>query len=166
MSLQLFAQQPLYIVNGVVREDISSIPQEQIESIEMLDVNDQVISEYGLGASNGVSIITLKYDRRAQFIASSSINQYIADNIEWDDTDPVARFVMRYTILPSGEMVLGEILESTERRFRRKILKILESAPVWSPATNMGEAVAMEGVLRLQLPKGREMPRERYIIIR
>ncbi len=165
MSLQLFAQQPLYIVNGVERESIDSISQSQIERIEMLDVTDSLILKYGPKASNGVSLITLKYDTPASFGGEGTLSDYIIKSVGWDETDPVARLSFRFKILASGEMVIGDILESTESRLKRKVMRAIAQAPLWRPATNHGEAVDMEGVFRLQLPIGRDMPREKYIIL-
>ncbi len=165
MSLQLFARQPLYIVNGVERDNIDSISQNQIERIEMLDVTDSLILQYGQRASNGVSVITLKYDTPASFGGEGTLSDYIIKSVGWDETDPVARLSFRFKILTSGEMVVGDILESTESRLKRKVMRAIEQAPLWKPATNLGEAVEMEGIFRVQLPIGRDMPREKYIIL-
>ncbi len=165
MSLQLFARQPLYIVNGEPRSSIDSIEQSQIERIEMLDVTDSLIMRYGVEASNGVSVITLKYDEPAIFEGGGTFSDYILESVKWDETDPVARLSFRFTILASGEMVVGEILESTEARLKRKVMRAIKDAPRWKPALNMGKAVDMEGVYKIQLPIGRNMPREKYIIL-
>ena len=41
------AQKPLYIVNGEPREEIASIPPEDIESVESLPADEQYIARYG-----------------------------------------------------------------------------------------------------------------------
>ena len=45
-------------------------------------------------------------------------------------------------------------------------MKALEEAPRWEPARKLGEAVESEGILRLQLPVGRPMPRKIELVIR
>ena len=42
---------------------------------------------------------------------------------------------------------------------RRRVLKALEEAPLWEPATKNGTPVASEGVLRIQLPEDKPLPR-------
>jgi hypothetical protein len=39
------------------------------------------------------------------------------------------------------------------------VLKAVEEAPLWEPATKNGAPVASEGVLRIQLPEGKPLPR-------
>ena len=61
-TLPVAAQQPLYIVNGVETEQIASIPPDDIENVEMLPADEETIARYGLRASNGVLLVTLRYD--------------------------------------------------------------------------------------------------------
>ena len=56
------AQDPIYVVNGQVVSDIRNIPPGDIESTEMLPADEQTIARYGTEASNGVILITLRYD--------------------------------------------------------------------------------------------------------
>ena len=56
------AQKPLYIVNGRETEEIASIPPEDIERVETLPADEETIARYGLRASNGVLLVTLRYD--------------------------------------------------------------------------------------------------------
>ncbi len=165
MSLHLFAQNPIYIVNGEQRDDISSIPQEIIEKIETKEPSDEVIAKYGTEASNGVYIVTLKYDTPAKFSDDTTIEQYLIDHVEWDENEQTARVVLRYNIVESGDLVVTEVLEATEKRLKRKILSALKSSPKWTPATKADKPVVVEDILSLQLPLGRKMPRERYTII-
>ena len=44
-------------------------------------------------------------------------------------------------------------------------LKAMEEAPRWQPALKDGEGVATDHVLRITLPEGRTLPREREIAI-
>lgn len=156
---------PLYIVNGVERESIDDIPQANIESIEALEVDEQTIARYGERAENGVIIISLRYDTEAQFTGGDSFNDYIADHIKWAPHDPVARVVVRYTIGADGTLTLGQVLESTDARLRKKVVAAVRQAPAWKPATKAGKGVESEYVLYVQLPRGKQMPQEPYIIL-
>ena len=156
---------PLYIVNGVERESIDDIPQANIESIEALEVDEQTIARYGERAENGVIIISLRYDTEAQFTGGDSFNDYIADHIKWAAHDPVARVVVRYTIGADGTLTLGQVLESTDARLRKKVVAAVRQAPAWKPATKAGKGVESEYVLYVQLPRGKQMPQEPYIIL-
>ncbi len=160
------AQQPLYLVNGVERSDIDSIPPDEIEHVETLPADEETIARYGEKAANGVMIITLRYDEPAFFSDTTSFDRYIARQVRWDDDEPVARVVLRYTIGPDGRAVVDETLESTESRLKRRVLKAVEEAPLWRPAQKNGKAVASEGVLRIQLPEGRPMPHRVELIYR
>ena len=66
------------------------------------------------------------------------------------------------TIARYGEKAAnGVILISLryDNRLKRRVLKALSEAPHWHPAQKNGVAVASEGVLHIQLPKGKRMPR-------
>lgn len=165
-ATQASAQASLYLVNGEIRHDISDIQPEEIESTSMLPVDEALIARYGQEASNGVIVITLHCDTPARFPeAEGSFNRYIADHIEWEDPLPVARVVIRYTVTETGETQLTDDLEVTDRRLRRRVAKAVEQAPRWQPALRDGQPIATEGVLQVQLPEGRKLPRERAIII-
>lgn len=160
------AQKPLYIVNGTPREEIASIPPEDIERVESLPADEQTIARYGDGASNGVILITLRYDQPAAFPSDSTYSQYIARRVVWNDTDPVARVILRYKITTDGTVVVDQELEVTDKRLKRRILKVMEEAPKWRPAQKDGVPVESEGVLRIQLPEGRRMPRQAELVYR
>ena len=157
---------PLYIVNGVEMESVKHIPEENIEHIDHLPANEESVAKYGERANNGVIIITLNYDKEALFSSDKSLSNYVAERVKWTANHGVARFVARYTIKANGSFQLGSILESTDRLFRKRVLKVLQSLPKWQPATKQGKAVDSEYVLAIQLPKGKAMPKEPYIIIR
>ena len=53
-TLTASAREPLYVVNGEVVATIEGIPQEDIESIDVLPANEETIAEWGLKASEGV----------------------------------------------------------------------------------------------------------------
>lgn len=157
---------PLYLVNGIERSNIDSIPPEEIEHVETLPADEETIARYGEKAANGVMLITLRYDTPALFSDTTTFDRYIARSVRWDDEEPVARVVVRYTVAPDGRAVAGETLEATDNRLKRRVLKALEEAPTWRPAQKDGKAVASQGVLRIQLPEGRPMPRRVELIYR
>ena len=75
VALPLSAQErrPVYIVNGERYEGdaFREIPPAEIERMEQLPADEQTIERYGSDASNGVILITLKYDSKAVFTADS-----------------------------------------------------------------------------------------------
>lgn len=161
-------RRPVYIVNGEPYEGdaLREIPPTEIENMEQLPANERTIARYGEDASNGVIIITLKYDTKAAFSADSvSFDRYVADRIKWDATDPVARVVYRFRVKSDGSVELTDLLESTDSRLRRKVVKAVEEAPRWTPAMKNGQPVETEHVLSIQLPEGRPMPPERAVIL-
>ena len=157
-------RRPLYIVNGRPAESLHDVPPEDIVSTEMLPADEQTIALYGEQANNGVIIVSLRYDTPARFgDGTESFAAYIARNTAWGEQERTARYVVRFKVLGDGTMELGEELESTDPRLRRKVLRAVARAPRWQPATKDGQPVESGHVLRIQLPEGREMPRERYI---
>lgn len=160
-------QQPLYIVNGVERTDIHDIDPEVIEQIEELPADEFTIAHYGDRASHGVVLITLKYDTPARFVADSvSFSRFVAEHVEWDKDEPTARIVLRYRIAEDGSLTILETLQATDARLKRRVEKVVAASPRWEPARKAGQAVASEGILRIQLPEGRRMPREMELVIR
>ena len=151
--------QPLYIVNGKETTEIRSIPPEDIENVEMLPADEETIARYGQRAAHGVMLITLRY-------ADSTFGSYIARQVRWDESEPTARVVLRYKITPEGEIVVQQELESTDNRLKRRVLKAVAEAPRWRPAQKNGAPVESEGVLSIQLPEGRRMPRQAELVIR
>lgn len=166
-SFRGFAQLPLYIVNGKPTDEIASIPPEDIEQVEMLPADEESIARYGQRAAYGVMLITLRYDEPARFEADSvSFGSYIARQIHWDQSEPAARVVLRYKITSDGETLIDSELESTDNRLKRRVLKAVEEAPHWQPALKSGTPVESEGVLRIQLPEGKRLPRQIELVIR
>ena len=165
-SVSVWAQKPLYIVNGVEMECVHHIPEENIEHIDHLPANEESVAKYGERANNGVIVITLRYDKEAEFSGAKSLADYVSERVKWPENYNVARFVARYTIEANGSFSLGSILESTDAQFRKRVLKVLQHLPKWQPATKLGKAVDSEYILALQLPQGKSMPKEPYIIIR
>ncbi len=161
----LAAQKPLYIVNGTPCDEIAGIETDDIERIEELPADEESIARYGDKATNGVILITLKYDSPAVFEGGEPFADHIARQVKWGENEPAARVALRYTVTAEGETVAGAILESTDSRLRRRVLKALAEAPRWKPATKNGRPVESEGVLRIQLPEGKPLPGEPYIRI-
>ncbi len=159
--------EPLYIVNGHALDSISMIPPADIEYVEYLPATDENIQKYGDRASNGVMLVSLKYDQPATFAADSlGFAAYISSNIEWSSDEPAARLVMRYTVSKDGEVILGETLESTDYRLKRRALKAIEQSPKWTPASKEGVNVSCERVLRIELPVGKSIPKDFELVIR
>ena len=165
-SASAWAQKPLYIVNGVEMESVKHIPEKNIEHIDHLPANEESVAKYGERANNGVIIVTLRYDKEAKFTGGKSLVDYVGERVKWPENYGVARFVARYTIEADGSFRLGTILQSTDHQFRKRVLKVLQSLPKLEPATKQGKAVESEYVLAVQLPKGKDMPKEPYIVIR
>ena len=159
-------QTPLYIVNGVEMESVKHIPEKNIEHIDHLEANEATVAKYGERANNGVIIVTLRYDKEAQFLGDKPLADYVSERVKWNESWGVARYVARYTIGADGSFRLGTELESTDHQFRKRVLRVLQSLPAWQPATKQGKAVESEYVLAVQLPKGKAMPKEPYIVIR
>lgn len=160
------AQRPLCIVNGERRTDIEAIPPADIERMEELPADEETIARYGEEASEGVILVTLRYDEPARFEAAPSFGEYIAARVRWDDDDPPARVVLRYTVTPEGAVVVGQELEATDNRLKRRVMKAMAEAPRWRPARKEGRPVASEGVLRIQLPEGKPLPRQAELVWR
>lgn len=159
------AQEPLCIVNGTRCADIGSIPPERIERVEQLPADEETIARYGPEAAHGVLLVTLHHDRDAVF-PEGSFRDYVAARTEWNDRQPAARVVVRYRITPEGRTVADRVLESTDGRLRRRVLKAMEQAPAWQPATCNGLPVESGGVLHIELPEGKTLPHETELILR
>ena len=147
-------------------DSVKHIPEENIEHIDHLAANEESVAKYGERANNGVIIVTLRYDKEAQFTGNKPLADYVGERVKWPENYSVARFVARYTIEADGSFRLGTILQSTDHQFRKRVLKVLQSLPKWKPATKQGKAVESEYILAIQLPKGKQMPKEPYIVIR
>ena len=111
-------------------------------------------------------LVTLRYDSPAVFPSDSTFGRYIARRVEWPDDEPAARVVLRYKITPEGRTVVDQELEVTDKRLRRRVLKALGEAPLWQPARKNGVPVESEGVLRIQLPEGKRIPRQAELVFR
>ncbi len=155
--------EPLYIVNGEVSQNVKDIPSGIIKSIDIIK-GEEAIEKYGLKGSNGVVSITLLYDTPPVFADDLTFQEYLEQNITWKDNDPTARVTLKYTLKADGSTELIEVMDSTDARLKRRVLKAFESAPKWkNAAMNMGQTVETSSVICIHLPLGRTMPGEYYI---
>ena len=171
-SAQIFETRlPIYIVNGVrmSEDEVKAIHPADIVSNELLTVDEAVIEKYGHDAANGVVIITLRYDTPARFEIDGQeekYSTYIAQRVKWSEIEDVARVVISFTVGADGTVSEKEVLEATDRRMLARVRKAMEMAPKWVPAKKDGVGVETDHILRITLPLGRKMPRERAILIR
>ena len=172
LSAQIFTHTPpLYIVNGerMSEEDVKEIDPSDIVSNELLAVDEAVIEKYGHDAANGVVVFTLRYDTPARFEVDgeeTKYSSYIAERVKWNEIDGVARVIMSFTVSGDGTVTEKEVLEATDRRLLSRIRKEMKLAPKWISAKKDGKGITTDHILRITLPIGRTMPRERAILIR
>lgn len=161
---------PLYIVNGekMTEEQVKDINPKDIVDNHLLPADEQTIERYGHEAANGVVVITLRYDTPARFEVDGQVtnySNYIADRVKWDETDPVARIIISFKVKADGSVADNDVLEATDKRLLRRIEKAMAEAPRWQPALKNGKGVETTHLLKVTLPKGRTMPRERVVRI-
>lgn len=169
-DVQQERRMPLYIVNGkrMSYADAKEISPRNILSEKMLPADEQTIEKYGAEASNGVVLITLRYDKPARFVLDGKeqrYSSYIAQQVKWEDSDPVARVVIAFKVNADGSVSEREVLEASDKRLLRRVQKAMAEAPKWIPAMREGKGVETDHVLRLTLPLGRKMPAEPVILI-
>ena len=169
---QVFVHRPpIYIVNGVrmSEDEVKRIDPDDIATNTLLPADEESVAKYGQDASNGVILISLRYDTPARFEIdgeSALLADYVSRNVKWEyPANPVARVVICLTIKPDGVAVVDEVLEATEKRLLKRVLKALATAPRWVPAMKDGKGVESTYTLRMTLPLGMKMPRERSIPI-
>ena len=164
-------QAPLYIVNGepMSEEQVKDIDPSDIVSNTLLPADEHTIAEYGEAANNGVVVIVLRYDTPPRFEVGGEhpgYSRYVGRMVKWDaESDPVARVIIAFRVEADGSVTVRDVLEATDKRLCRRVLKAMEEAPRWQPALKEGEGVATDHVLRITLPEGRTLPREREIAI-
>jgi hypothetical protein len=161
---------PLYIVNGekMTEEQVKDINPKDIVDNHLLPADEQTIERYGHEAANCVVVITLRYDTPARFEIEGEVTKYsayIADRVKWDETDPVARIIISFKVKADGSVAEFDVLEATDKRLLRRIEKAMAEAPRWQPALKDGKGVETTHLLKVTLPKGRTMPRERVVRI-
>lgn len=170
VSAQSRKRMPLYIVNGKVMSEsqVQEIDPSDIVDNHLLPADEQTIERYGQAATNGVVVITLKYDTEARFEIqghAENYSLYIADRVKWDETDPTARVIISFKVKADGSIGDYDVLEATDKRLLRRIEKAMEEAPRWIAAQKDGKGVETKHLLKITLPKGRTMPRERVVRI-
>lgn len=164
-------QAPLYIVNGepMSEEQMKDIDPSDIVSNTLLPADEHTIAEYGEAANNGVVVIVLRYDTPPRFEVGGEqpgYSRYVGRMVKWDaESDPVARVIIAFRVEADGSVTVRDVLEATDKRLCRRVLKAMEEAPRWQPALKEGKGVATDHVLRITLPEGRTLPREREIAI-
>ena len=164
-------QAPLYIVNGepMSEEQVKDIDPSDIVSNTLLPADEHTIAEYGEAANNGVVVIVLRHDTPPRFEVGGEqpgYSRYVGRMVKWDaESDPVARVIIAFRVEADGSVTVRDVLEATDKRLCRRVLKAMEEAPRWQPALKDGEGVATDHVLRITLPEGRTLPREREIAI-
>ena len=160
---------PIYIVNGVrtTEEQVRLIDPDDIVGNTLLPADEESVAKYGQEASNGVLLITLRYDTPARFELDgkpAQFGDYIAQQVKWEyPANPVARVVLRLKIAPDGTVTMGDVLEATDKRLLKRISKALAESPRWTPALKDGKGLESEYTLRLTLPRGMKLPREKSI---
>lgn len=161
------AQQPLYVVNGVVVDGIEHIAQSDIESIDVLPADEQTIAQWGMAASEGVIMVRLVYDTPATFSAEGTDNftTYLSKHVKWGANMPAERVSLRVTIDTEGVAHVTEVLDSTSRQFMKRVTKAISEAPRWQPAVRDGSPIESLHLVNLQLPVGKDIPAEQFVII-
>lgn len=103
-AVSLSAHGPLYVVNGVVVESIDGIAQNDIETIETLPADEETIAKWGIEASEGVVLVTLRYDSPARFSTEgySNFTDYLAATVKWPDNMPAERVSLRIVVDETG----------------------------------------------------------------
>lgn len=167
-SVEAYAYKPLYVVNGTIVDSIEHIPHENIERIDNLPANEETIAKWGLGASEGVILVTLRYDTEARFSYNdyNNFTDYLASTVRWDETMPAERVSLRITVDNTGKATINEVIASSSKSFLKRVTKAINDAPLWTPAERNSTPIESQHLVNLQLPKGKSMPREMGVIIR
>lgn len=156
---------PIYIVNGerMSEEQVRAIEPEDIVSNTLLPADEQTIEKYGPEASNGVIVISLRYDEAARFEIegeAANFSNYIAQQIKWGEMEAVAQVVLRLTVSGEGVASVKEVLDSSDRRLLKRVRDAIEKAPRWVPARKDGKGIETQHIVRVTVPVGSRMPRE------
>ena len=126
-SIAAYAYKPLYVVNGVVVDSIEHIPHENIERIDNLPADEDTIAKWGLEASEGVILVTLRYDTEAYFNHDNYNNftEYLASTVRWDDTMSAERVSLRITVDNTGKATISEIIDSSSKQFLKRVTQFV-----------------------------------------
>ena len=166
--VEVYAYKPLYVVNGTIVESIEHIPHDDIERIDNLPANEETIAKWGMEASEGVILVTLKYDKRATFSYErfDNFTEYLASKVRWDESMSAERVSLRILVDSSGKATISEVISSTSKQFLKRVTRAIEEAPLWQPAEKSGVAIESLHLVNLQLPKSKSLPKEIGVIIR
>ncbi len=148
---------PLFIVNGKEFDKATfyEINPDVIASMKVLK-EESSIQKYGKKGSNGVIIVTLKCDSAPIFSDDKTFQEYLIENIKWTDDEPLAEITIKFLIKSDGSTKIIEVVRSTDSRFKRRALKAFEGSPKWkSAAMNMDEAIEIESIVNIKLPKSK-----------
>ncbi|MFR9661298.1 MAG: TonB-dependent receptor [Rikenellaceae bacterium] len=162
-SAEIASAEPLYFVGGERVSEIRSIEQSNILSLRHLEPSEAVIAEYGLEAAEGVVLIELHQDSEPIFSAEQSFRDYIESTIAWRESDPAARVVAKLIIAEDGSASISEIMESTDSRLRRRVIKAIEESPKWQPATKGDKPIESQTTVCVELPKGKKIAAEKIL---
>ena len=172
VAAQIFTPRlPIYIVNGVKmsEQEVKSIDPEDIVDNQLLPADEHTIQKYGQEASNGVVLITLRYDTPACYIVDGeeqNFSSYVASQVEWKEPNPTARVILSFRINEDGSVTTNKVLEATDKRLLRRVEKAMASVPKWRPALKDGKPISTQHVLRITLPKGGRLMREKVVVYR
>ena len=168
ITMEIYAYKPLYVVNGNIVESIEHIPHDDIERIDNLPANEETIAKWGIEASEGVILVTLRYDQNATFHYGEFDNftEYLASVVRWDSTMPAERVSLRIEVDSNGKATISEVISSTSKQYLKRVTRAIEEAPLWQPAKKSGVATHSQHLVNIQLPKGKNLPKEMGVIIR
>ena len=79
---------------------------------------------------------------------------------------PAERASLRIAIAEDGTATIAEILSTTSRQFLKRVTKAIDTAPRWQPAMRDGRPVKTLELVNIQLPVGKQLPQDPYVIIR
>ncbi len=167
MAFCASASAQLYVVNGeeYSTEQMRRIDPERVESTELVPVNDSIMALYGERAADGVIIVKLKHDAEPRFsVDSLSFREWVEREVEWGNDEPAARVVYHYVVGTDGRARLTELIESTDNRLRQRVVRAVKRAPLWTPAERESQAVEVEQVLVIELPKGKRLRGKQFLI--
>lgn len=166
-TITLSARGPLYVVNGARMDSIEHIEQSNIERIDVFPATEETIEKWGIEASEGVIMVTLKYDTPARFETEgySNFTTYLQHTVKWDKNMPAERVSLRLTIDSEGRATIAKVLQSTSRQYQKRVERAIALSPYWTPATKNGKAVESTQLVNLLMPEGKQLPAERGVII-
>ena len=166
-TITLSARGPLYVVNGARMDSIEHIEQSNIERIDVFPATEETIEKWGIEASEGVIIVTLKYDTPALFNAEgfNNFTTYLQHKVKWDKNMPAERVSLRITVDSEGRATIAKVLQSTSRQYQKRVERAIAMSPCWTPATKNGKAVESTELVNLLLPEGKQLPVEHGVII-